>query len=219
MAVNFTSNSIKISLFSLIVVNLFAFISVITNNIFSSSLLLIYWLESIIIFGFTILKTRSIKNLGTHRSINITSKKAILVPFITKYSLYLIFYLIFLTGLIYIPMGTSVSGAELSQKISNDLTSMNKLHFTLLLFSFFISHFISYKFNFIKNKEYQNTSVLQLTQLPSQRLLIMHLAIVIGALLRAPNLLLVIIKTAFDIIGHLLERKKLGSNIILIKRF
>ncbi len=81
------------------------------------------------------------------------------------------------------------------------------------LIGLFVSHGISFFVNFIGHKEYEKANWQQLMRDPYQRIIVMHLTLILGGflmmLLRAPAtalVLLVVLKTIADVYAHRMER-------------
>jgi hypothetical protein len=84
----------------------------------------------------------------------------------------------------------------------------------------FISHGISFVYNYILKGEYLQTNAQQLMGSPYGRIMIMHIAIIAGAFLTAALhspvsilIVLVVLKTIIDIKMHLRERRKFASAV------
>ena len=76
-----------------------------------------------------------------------------------------------------------------------------------------ISHFISYRQNFIGQEEYKKTTLSAQLFAPYARVVVMHVTILFGAFLTARYgtpvyalLILTLLKTLVDLAAHLLER-------------
>jgi len=81
-----------------------------------------------------------------------------------------------------------------------------------------VSHGVSFVTNYIGKGEYQRVGLNQLMQQPYGRIMVMHIAILFGGFLvmalHSPTpalLLLVALKTAFDLGSHVGERKKFAA--------
>ncbi|MBS3146069.1 hypothetical protein J4471_00030 [Candidatus Woesearchaeota archaeon] len=201
----------SISVIVLILVNSVAAYAVITNNLNSASLLLAYWLESLFFLIFVILKARKVEKFGPYYNNPRRSKNYIIKAFAKSYIFILFFYLFFILGWIFIPLGTTISGSDLATKVKLSLNYNTLVSIMVLAIAFIASHTLSYKLNFIKYKEYKKTTLYDVMHSPWQRVIIIHAVIVFGMLIKAPDLFLVLVKTLVDIYGHLNERKKQGS--------
>ncbi len=81
-----------------------------------------------------------------------------------------------------------------------------------------ISHGISFASNYIRNGEYKRANLMQLMMQPYGRIIVLHITILGGGflmmMLHSPTiglLLLVALKIALDLGGHLAERKKFAE--------
>jgi len=103
------------------------------------------------------------------------------------------------------------------------ITAEQRLNFSDYLFFLpllFISHSISFFFNFIRRREYKiPVSVGLLLLQPYKRVLIMHLTIVIGGIITVSLssylglvIPLIILKTLLDLIFHLKEHNSYKTN-------
>jgi hypothetical protein len=84
--------------------------------------------------------------------------------------------------------------------------------FAIAFWSLFLSHGFSFVYNFLYRKEYERVSMPALMAAPYGRIVIMHLAIIFGAVFvqRLPQFmvaLLVVLKTGMDLAFHLKERQ------------
>lgn len=201
----------RISIIILILVNIIAVYGVLLNNLTSATLLLSYWAESFIFLIFVILKAKKVEKMGLYYNYPSRTKNYIIKSFAKSYIIILLFYLIFIIAIIFIPLGGTIPMSELVAKIKLSLNYSTLKSMLVLIIAFTISHTLSYKLNFIKNKEYKKATLYDVIKSPRQRIIIIHLAVVIGTLLRAPDLFLVGIKTLADIYGHIKERKEFGS--------
>ncbi|MDL2335992.1 MAG: DUF6498-containing protein, partial [Chloroflexota bacterium] len=86
----------------------------------------------------------------------------------------------------------------------------------------FLSHGISFLFNYVGRKEYLNTTPMKQMFQPYSRLIILHVTIILGSFfvigLRQPVFLvalLVILKTAVDLFFHLREHARAATTTIV----
>ena len=91
----------------------------------------------------------------------------------------------------------------------------NGINFAVLVL--FMSHFVSFIWNYLLGGEYRNVSLNLLMAQPYQRVVVLHLVIILGgaavAVLGSPMAavaVLVVIKTALDVAAHTREREKLA---------
>ena len=91
----------------------------------------------------------------------------------------------------------------------------NPIEFLIIFIWLLISHWVSYKTNFIKKQEYKNTTVAEVFSSPYPRIIAMHIAIFWGDFFAVffatgnmtPAIGIVIIKTVIDIFFHIKEHK------------
>lgn len=223
------SNNLKISIIVLVIANLMSLIGIIFFGWNAILLLLAYWFESAIIGFFTLLKIalakgNLIKNLSDSsqkiNKIGTIVLKIFLIPFfIVHFGGFMFGHLIFITAFfLQAEWGTSF------QKIGADLFSMG-----LLIIPLFISHGFSFFTNFLGKKEYEKITPNEAMFEPYPRIIVMHLAIIVGAFLsfalillsKNPNagflnlgqaIMLVILKTTFDVFSHLKQHRKFETN-------
>jgi uncharacterized membrane protein YphA (DoxX/SURF4 family) len=86
------------------------------------------------------------------------------------------------------------------------------------LVALFISHGVSFLFNFLGEKEYETTSLSEQINAPYNRIIIMHLTIIFGSLLvmSMDNRLLFLVlmmalKVGLDLRAHLAEHHREGQ--------
>jgi hypothetical protein len=198
----------KISLVALILINMAALGGVLFFGWNSADLLLAYWIESLVVGFYNILKMNKARTPSIFINGSVNGKKikqtktALIIFFTIHYGGFMLVHLFFLIFFI----GFGVGNLEFSESLSKTL--LNVLIFGIGLL---ISHGISYKTNFINNEEYKKTSASTLFYTPYKRILIMHLTIVIGAIIMTPAIFLILLKTTIDIFSHLLERKRFNK--------
>ncbi len=96
---------------------------------------------------------------------------------------------------------------------------MQENHLGWAVLGLVVSRGVSFATNYLGNGEYRRASLQQLMQQPYGRIMVLHLAILGGGFLmlalHSPTvglLLLVTLKIALDLRGHLAERKKFAGN-------
>ena len=162
-----------------------------------SSVLVIYWAESGIIGFYNLCKMLVI---GGWPALFST------VFFISHFGAFMAIHFLFLYG-VFIQVGESSSSASLSEA-----ARLLKALWPALL-ALFISHGISFFQNFIGRQEYKNITVGKQMHEPYQRIIFMHMVIIIGAGLmgflddsHVVLLLVMVAKIAVDVRAHLKER-------------
>lgn len=187
------------SVFSLIIANLIPLFGVVFYGWDISSIMFLYWAESAIIGGFTVLKIlRSEASDNQTQAANTASKAFFLTFFPIHYGIFMSVHLVFILVLFGI--------------FSEGFTFLNIFWSFLSLLA---SHTISYFTNYIGNKEYKKLSPDQLFMLPYPRIFVMHLTILLGSFFVIATgqsiialALLVILKIIVDIASHLFEHSQ-----------
>ena len=158
-----------------------------------ASVLVLYWLESLIIGAFNIPKI--FKSRGSTYERTFTA----------------FFFFIHYGGFTAIH-GLFVFTLFAVVESSNNSTSLFVYGFAI--FSFLLSHLISYKANFIGKREFARRTPKDQMFIPYGRVVIMHLVIIFGGLLVAKYgsplyalLLLIALKTAIDLAAHMIEHR------------
>jgi hypothetical protein len=189
-------------------------------------ILIIYWLENGIVGLFNVLKMRraqgpedgsAVTSVETRRRLSrLTingrpaggSDKAALIPFfIMHYGMFWVVHGIFVLTL---PL-FAFTGADGQPDFGNTL---NPLAILFALACLFISHGLSYLFNYIGRGEYLRTTAAQQMFAPYGRLVVLHITIIFGAIVismtgapAAAIVILVLLKIALDVGLHLAEHR------------
>jgi hypothetical protein len=192
--------SVRLSLIALITVNLSTILGITFLGWSSGFILMGYWIESLVVGFYTILKMNKASKMGQIKAtVNDKpvklKKPAIIRFFILHYGIFMLGHLMFVVTIL-------IAGSDLGD-IFNLIPWLPVFFIGLM-----ISHGISYKQNFIGNEEYLNKTVSQVMIDPYKRIIPMHLAILFGFLFASPAILLVLIKTTVDVYSHLHERRK-----------
>jgi hypothetical protein len=173
-------------------------------NVFS--ILLIYWCESAIIGYFTLLKLGKVELLpGSNGAFgNNKSSAERLFKSIFKNAFAVFFMMHY----------TTFMSVHLSFLFFFFRSDVSYLALVFSCISLFISHYVSYRTNFIGNQEYKKTSAPLLLFSPYPRILIMHLTVIIGAGIATASgspqtalAVLVGIKIAVDLLTHLNQHR------------
>ena len=174
-------------------------------------LLFLFWSENVIVGGFNALKmlcAAPANPLGW-------AAKLFMIPFFCfHYGMFTFVHGIFVVGLF---GGQFRQGARFPDgERFWQLLQENHLGWAILGLA--VSHGISFATNYLGNGEYQRASLPILMQQPYGRIVVLHLAILGGGFLMmvlhspaAGLLLLVALKTALDLRGHLKERAKFSA--------
>lgn len=194
---------------ALVLANLVPLIGVFWLGWDAFSLLLLFWLENLIIGFFNILRMLVARGGGDHQA----AKKIFMIPFFTVHyggftfahgvMLFSIFADARNTGLPDIPGLAGMTAALVGE-----------LHLGWPLLALCTSHGISFVTNSLLGGEYKSYRVDKLLMRPYGRVIIMHIAVLLGAFLaqatgnsRWALVILVGLKIAVDLRGHLAERR------------
>jgi hypothetical protein len=202
------NNKKRISAWSLIFSNTIPLIGVVFFGWPLGGIIVLYWFENVVIGVLNVvrmLKARgpmhntdaSFKLNGqTHTS---AQRLSLIRFFILHYGVFTLVhgvFVLYLFGPLGMPLDVLAFGAG----------------------SVLVSHFISYRVNFIGNKEYLRVNASMLFTQPYKRVIILHIVTLVGGasimLFGAPIsalVLLVVLKTAVDLVAHLWEHKKMSE--------
>ena len=136
-----------------------------------------------------------------------------MVPFfIVHYSIFMFVHLFFILQFFHPDLGTASDQFKAFAIVFKYLESL----FISLSF-LFLSHGMSFAFNFIKKQEFNNFSLAQQMFAPYKRVVIMQLVIILtGLVIRynfddqtvLPVIFLVVLKIIFDLGSHIFEHRK-----------
>ncbi|HZX19699.1 MAG TPA: DUF6498-containing protein [archaeon] len=198
-----------LTIIPLILANVVPLIGVLFFNWSILFVLLYYWLESVVVGFFNVLKmamasTESVQvSGGIAKAIPIGIKLFMIPFFIVHYSGFMLGHLIFIF----------VLGTFFSNNVPINILDIITVFSAAI--SLFISHGISFLTNYVGKKEYLNTSIHQQMFAPYGRIFVMHITIVIGAFFvvftgipAALIVLFIALKTLVDIGAHLKEHLK-----------
>lgn len=191
------------SAIALVVANLVPLAGVLLFGWDLGSIMVLYWIESGVIAFYTVLKIAIVGKLAA----------LVAVPFFIGHfggfmtGHFLLIYALFLRG--NSAGWTPGVGAELSAIFIPIWTSIAAL---------FISHGISFYTNFLGQREYEGASVSGLMTTPYNRVIVMHLTLILGGwiilLIGMPAgalVVLVVLKTAVDLQAHRREHTVAAS--------
>jgi hypothetical protein len=186
------------------------------------TILTIYWLENGVVGVLNILKmiraagpepTGSAAALYNGRPVgSLPDARAVLIPFFVVH--YGIFWVVH--GLFVLTLPQLQAFGDESAGLTSDPGAV-----LFVLVGLFISHYASYRLNYIGRGEYLRTSVSAQMGAPYGRLVVLHVTIIIGgmaiAFTGAPSaavLILVLLKTALDLGLHLAEHREPQAPIV-----
>jgi hypothetical protein len=181
------------------------------------TILTIYWVENGVVGLFNVLKMAAVAGIG---------KLGVIPFFVVHYGMFWFVHGIFVLTLpSFVPFsGAGVSAVELQGApgaVAYDVRILDTTtagadfgNVAIAAVVLFISHGLSYVFNFIGRGEFRRTTAMALMSAPYRRVVILHLTIIFGAfavvMLGAqvlPLVILVALKTAVDLAFHLREHR------------
>jgi hypothetical protein len=171
------------------------------------SVLLLYWFENVVVGAFNVLKMA----LADPKSLAADAIKLFLIPFfIVHYGMFA-----FVHGMII--MSFFGHAARFSPSPAAFVTALRDAGVGWGVVAIVLSHGFSFAHNYWMSGEYRNASPQALMTQPYARVVVLHVAILIGgfgaAALGSPAValvVLVVLKTGIDLKAHLAERRKLG---------
>lgn len=198
----FHSNMTK-STVAILITNIIPLIGVLFLKWNVTALVILYWIENIIIGFYTILKIVKSSNtkIPTKHGIKTATQKEMnkiklfVVPFfIFHYSIFMIGHFFFINFLLK-PQNIPIWG------------------YFIPFLSMIISHTISYKEEYLHNKEYMNIDPVNQMFKPYKRIIIMHVVIILSTLIVIilldpfkstiiPGFILIFVKTCADFLSH-----------------
>ena len=205
-SINFLSLSVQI----LILVNLIPLFGVLYLDWGLYNIMILYWLENLIIGAFNLIKI-----LFASKGKSGLAKKLFVLPFFTMhYGMFCFVHGMFI--LILFQPGGFFGGSfspfdDLSFRYFKNLA----VAFNWALVAMLLSHGVSLLSNYFGKEEFLNVSVDEQMFQPYQRIMILHITIIVGGfvtmLLGAPILALVfmvLLKTGIDLKAHSVEHEK-----------
>lgn len=203
------TNSVPPSAYVLLLTNLIPLVGIALHNWTVFQVLLLYWCENVVVGGFNVLRM-----LCAQPKSEITwAGKVFLIPFFCfHYGMFTFVHGLFVVSLFGGNKLGGFSGATL-------LNAVRGAGLTVPVLALVASHGFSYFFhNYLAGGEYQRVLLPQLMFRPYGRVVILHLTVLLGGFLVmalgapvAAIVLLVGLKTAIDLGGHLKERVKFGA--------
>jgi hypothetical protein len=175
-------------------------------------LMFLFWSENLIIGVFNVLKM-----LTANPSLPVEwIAKAFIIPFFcVHYGMFTYVHGALVVGFF---GGPSIKGAHLFLNASGFWHIAQEYRLGWAILGLAVSHGVSFFTNYVRKGEYQRASLTQLMNQPYGRIMVMHFAILFGGFLmmalRSPIgglILLVVLKTVFDLNGHAGERKKFAD--------
>lgn len=199
------------SLLVLLTVNLIPLYGVLYQGWETSTLLILYWVENIIIGFYNIFKLLRIERYNKeHKILDIHSMSPFpsVLFFIMHYGIFTVVHGVFILTI------TGMSLINLIQDADAVLKILSTIILPVLVTSvfLFISHGHSYLVNYLGRKEYINKKIFTQMMQPYSRVVIVHMAILLGFGVSIagnssiiPVVILIALKTSVDAIMHLRE--------------
>lgn len=211
-------NSSAVAVVALIAANLVPLVGVLFLGWNVWTILTIYWLENGIVGFYNVLKMAAVPGIG---------KLGIIPFFILHYGMFWLVHGVFvqtipeLTGFGSGPVGQTVICDPLVPEgvgcVALDTASrvgVDQSSIVIAAVGLFISHGVSFVFNFIRRGEQLRTTAMELMFAPYGRVVILHVTILFGAFAVAlfgarllPLVILVALKTVVDLGFHLREHR------------
>jgi hypothetical protein len=202
-----------VSIITLVAANSIPLLGVILLGWRVFPILLIYWIENLIVGLFNVLRML----FADPDQRLMWFAKVFMVPFFClHYGLFTTVHGAFIFTIFGDSTVSHSHGLLPGVAMVSAAVRANGANFAVL--ALFMSHFVSFVWNYMLGGEYRNVSLPVLMAQPYQRVLVLHLVILLGGL--AAQLLgspmyavavLVAIKTALDVAAHNRERAKLGA--------
>jgi len=172
------------------------------------SILLLYWCENVVVGGFNVLKIL----FAQPRSIAVNAGKLFVIPFfIVHYGMFTLVHGVFVLAL-FGPKGGAFSPSPAAFALA-----LREAGIGLGVLAVLVSHGYSFLANYLGRGEFRNASPQLLMFQPYARVVVLHVAILSGGFaakaVGAPVtalLVLIVLKTAIDLLAHLAERRKLA---------
>jgi hypothetical protein len=200
------------SVIALVLANLVPVFGVLVLHWEVFPLMFLFWSENVIVGAFNVLKMLS----NQPESPVIWLGKLFIIPFFCfHYGMFTFIHGVFVTELFGGSGLKHIHGYHNAPNFWN-IAMENGLGWAILGLT--LSHGVSFVTNYIGKGEYQRIGLNQLMSQPYGRIVVMHIAILFGGFLvmalHSPTpalLLLVVLKTAFDLGSHVGERKKFAE--------
>ena len=121
----------------------------------------------------------------------------------------ILFFLIHYGGFMLVHLGLLTGARFLHQLAFNLQLDTGNMREIMLSggASMFLSHGFSFIYNYWLGREYERVTVGEAMISPYPRIVLMQLVSFFTLIILAPEVVIVFFKTAFDLIGHLLERR------------
>jgi hypothetical protein len=199
------------SVIALILANLVPIFGVVFLHWEVFPLMFLFWSENLIVGAFNVLKMLT---ANPSSPVGWIGKLFIIPFFCVHYGMFTFIHGVFVIAL----FGGGLGGMHGFPNAATFWRVMQENELGWAVLGLTVSHGISFMTNYIGKGEYQRASLNQLMSQPYGRIVVMHLAILGGGFLmlalHSPVwglILLVVLKTAFDLNSHAAERKKFAE--------
>jgi hypothetical protein len=172
------------------------------------SVMLLYWCENVIVGVFNVLRML----VAEPQNVGANIFKVFLIPFfIFHYGMFTAVHGLFVL-LLFGP------GGNVAPSVARFVAAVRGAGIGFAVVAVLASHGFSFVHNYLAGGEFRRASVQQLMGQPYARVMVLHVAILLGGFgaqaMGSPVVALVILialKTAIDLHAHLRERRKLGE--------
>ena len=196
------------SVIALVLANLVPVFGVLVLHWEVFPLMFLFWTENVIVGAFNVLKMLT----NQPASIVMWLGKLFFIPFFCiHYGMFTFVHGVFVVGM----FGNRLGHTHGFPNASTFWSVVGEYQLGWAVLGLAVSHGVSFVTNYIGKGEYQRVGLSQLMNQPYGRLMVMHFAILFGGFLvmalHSPTpalLLLVVLKTGFDLGSHVGERKK-----------
>ena len=185
------------------------------------TILIVYWLENGIVGAFNVLKMVRAQgdDDGVASGWSINGRPAAGMPRAGLVPFFIMHY-----GIFWVVHGVFVFTLPLFASFGSDGPNIgpgpDPWTIVLAIVALFISHGLSYYFNFLGSGEYKRVTPVGQMFAPYGRLVVLHVTIIFGAILTALTgapvaavVVLVVLKTALDLALHLREHRRLSGPV------
>ena len=199
----------------LLVANAAPLVGVLLHHWTVFAVVLLYWSENVIVGGFNVLRML----FAQPRQGLAWAMKAFLIPFFCiHYGMFTFVHGVFVFAL----FGGHLPQNGFGLSLAVVFAAIKEQHLAYAVVALVLSHGFSFFHNYVADGEYQRISLQQLMAQPYGRVVVLHLVVLGGGwvtlLLGSPVgalVLLVVLKTGFDLRAHLAERRKLSGAPVL----
>jgi hypothetical protein len=163
------------------------------------SIAFLYWVESAVIGFYTVLKMIMAKGVPKKPVTGLGRMRLFLV----------LFFMIHFGGFMMVHLALLTGAHMLITAIAGTRESASSM-FSIMLSggsSMFLGHGASFIMNYWLGREYERVTPAQVMISPYPRIILMQFVSFFCFVLFAPEIVMVLFKTLFDIIGHVLERR------------